>query len=379
MTVLPSLLSFLFMQAEPAPDVAPAPEPDPAPAAVHAPAPAQAFPTIIAASVGGGLFRQGDTTHGHGSEGRAAVEWFPRQPVLDDGTPPSLQPYLQRTDHLSLGIEGSLSSATFSDPDNIYPLFGTYGDKRFAGRLAGLFYRRWAVFGGEIDYARVSSNFLATPGTGAVAEERTQRQSLRSSATFGFRDQTFQLQVRYTYVAYVDLPTTVNGALRNVELGIASLGASYFHNPGWGQGRVLGSFVLDDSAYFTLEAFTLADGGGLSAKYEFFPNPRLGIWLGGDFQEEQTSSWPLTSYDDLNASLTVVGYTMAHLEIGVEWWRSNRFALLGWIRGAMIRETFGPREAYGTETPYLELMANVGIVARVRGRALDGEAPQSGK
>ena len=393
MDFLPPLLSFLFMQAEPTPDLAPEPvpallpvpasttEPVPAPVSASAsaptPVPAQVFPVTIAVSMGGGLFRQGDSSHGRAGEGQVAVDWFLRRPVVDDGTPDGLQAYLQRADHLALGVGGSLSSAEFSDANAIYPLFGKYGDKRFVGRLAGLFYRRWAVFGGEVDYARDSSRLLSTPETGAAAEERTQRQFLRPSTTVGFRDQTSELRVSYIYVAYFDNPTTLNGALRNVELGVPNLGASYFRKPGWGQGRALGRFVLHDSAYFTLEAFTLADGGGFSAKYEIFPNPRVGIWLGGDFQEEQTNSWPLASSDDLNVSLTVIGYVVAHGEIGVEWWRSNHFALLGWIRGGMIRETVGPREAYGTETPYLEFIANLGIVMRVRGRTMAGDASQA--
>jgi hypothetical protein len=33
--------------------------------------------------------------------------------------------------------------------------------------------------------------------------------------------------------------------------------------------------------------------------------------------------------------------------------------------------------SYGTETPYLELTANVGIVLRVRGRAADSDVSQA--
>jgi hypothetical protein len=39
----------------------------------------------------------------------------------------------------------------------------------------------------------------------------------------------------------------------------------------------------------------------------------------------------------------------------------------------MFREMLKPRSAYGTETPYLELVANLGIVTRVHRRKLDGD------
>jgi hypothetical protein len=52
----------------------------------------------------------------------------------------------------------------------------------------------------------------------------------------------------------------------------------------------------------------------------------------------------------------------------VEWWRSNRFALLGWLSGGMIRGISKDRSGYGDETPYLELFANVGLVTRLHRR-----------
>jgi hypothetical protein len=338
------LISFLLMQAAPTPE------------------PQQVFPASVAASLAGGLSRQGDTAHGRAGEGKLAVDWYVRRPVVDDGTPASLQSYLQRADRLSLGVEGSLSSATLDDPS-----WNELTDRRFAVRLAGLLYRPWAVLGGEVEYSHLSSRLSSSLGSGASADERYHRQFLRPSATVGLRDQTFELRISYIYVAYFDYAAPFdNGALSNVELG-----AGYVRNPAWGQFMAIGKFVRDDGTYFSLAAFTLADGGGLSAKYEFFPSPRIGIWLAGDYQNEQTN------VPDGAGGVTVVGYAMAHGEVGVEWWRSNRFALLGWMSGGMIREILEPRSAYGTETPYLELMANLGIVTRIARRKLNGNVAAS--
>jgi hypothetical protein len=66
------------------------------------------------------------------------------------------------------------------------------------------------------------------------------------------------------------------------------------------------------------------------------------------------------------------GYAMAHGEVGVEWWHSNRFALLGWLTGGMIREIAKPRSGYGNETRSLELVANLGIVTRIHRRKPEG-------
>ena len=360
MHLLPSLLFFLLMQAEPAPEpvAAPAPAPEPAvepaaapiaePAVEPAAEPQQVFPVSIAASVAGALSRQGGSSHGEAGEGQLAVDWFARRPVVDDGTPYGLQPYLQRADRLSLGVEGSLSSATVD----------TYSDKSFATRFIGLFYRGWVVFGGQVDYAHFSARQLP-PDSGLPPEEL--HQILRPSVTFGLRDQALELRVSYVYTAYFD-----DGAPRTPGWGGSYIFTSYFDDrtfrtPGWGQCKALMTLVLDNSTYFSLTGFASVDGGGGAAKYETFPNPRVGLWLEGDYQEEQID------YFD-GVSFRVVGYTMAHVEIGAEWWHSNRFALLGWLSGGMLRGIQSARSAFGTETPFLELVANLGIVTRMHGR-----------
>ena len=341
------LLSFLLAQAEPAPAAESFPVSVAAPAA-PAPAP-ESFPVSIAAAVAGGLSRQGDSHHGEAGEGQIAVDWFARRPVVDDGTPLSLQPYLQRADRLSLGVEGSLAGAN----NNLSPF--DYSDKSVAARLVGLFYRKWSVFGGEVDYARFSGN---------------PSQILRPSVTFGVRDKTFELRLSYAYSTYLG-----NGAVPGPGWGQSYIFSTYFDDgtfrrPGWGQGKALATIVLDDLSYFNLAAFALVDGGGASAKYETFPKPKLGIWLAIDFQEEETNY-----FDGVNFS--TVGYAMAHGEVGVEWWHSNHFALLGSLSGGMIRETLQPRSAYGTETTNLELVANLGIVTRIYRRKPEGHGAPS--
>jgi len=356
MHLLPSLLYFLLMQAEPAPQpaVTPVAEPAAGPAVAPVAEPQQVFPVSIAASVSGALSRQGSGSHGQAGEGQLTVDWFMRRPVVDDGTPYGVQPFLQRADRLSLGVEGSIASA--GDDSTL----GEYSDKAFAARLVGLFYRKWAVFGGEVDYAHLSTRQLS-PGSGTTPEELHEIQILRPSVTFGLRDQALELRLSYVYTAYID-----NGAPRSPGWGGSYIFTSYFDDrtfrtPAWGQCRALMTLVLDNSTYFSLTGFASVDGGGGGAKYETFPNPRVGIWFEGDYQEEQ-----INYFDGVNSS--VVGYTMAHAEIGVEWWRSNRFALLGWISGGILRGIQKAQSAYGTETPYLELAVNLGIVTRVHGR-----------
>jgi hypothetical protein len=348
MYVSPPLLSILLMQVAPAAEPQPAAEPEPTsqpatepersskPAAQ--PAPPQAFPASIAASVAGGLSRRGVGYHGRSGEGRLELDWYVRRPVVDDGTPFALQPYLQRANRISLGVEGSLWHAK----DDATP--AEYTDKFFVARLGGLFHRGWSVFGGEVEYL----HFIERPLSPIPGVLPRTIQALRPSATFGVRDKALELCLSYVFTARFD-----DGA---------------FQNPGWGQARARMTLVLDNYTYFSLEAFTLPDGGGSVAKYETFLSPGLGIWLGGDYQEEQ-----INYFDGVN--ITVVGYAIADAEVGVEWWHSNRFALLGWLSGGMIRATLEARNAYGTETPYLQLVANLGIVTRIGRRNLVGSVP----
>ena len=340
------LLSFLLAQAEPAP------APEGFPTSVTAPtAPAstpEGFPVSVAASVTGGLSRQGDSHHGEAGEGQIVVDWFTRRPVVDDGTPFGLQPYLQRADRLSLGVEGALTGAN----NGLSPF--DYSDKSAAARLVGLFYRKWSVFGGEVDYARFSGN---------------PSQILRPSVTFGVRDKTFELRLSYAHSTYLG-----NGAVPGPGWGQSYIFSTYFDDrsfrrPGWGQGKLLATIVLDDFSSFNLAAFALVDGGGAFAKYETFLKPNVGIWLGVDLQEEET-----TYMDGVN-SITA-GYIIAHGEIGVEWWRSNHFALLGSLSGGMIREAFQPSSAQSpTETPNLELVVNLGLVTRLHRPPTTTSAP----
>jgi hypothetical protein len=330
MHLLPSLLSFLLMQAAPA-----------------AP-PQDAFPVSLSASVAGGLSHQGGSYHGQSGVGRLAVDWFVRRPVVDDGTALGLQPYLQRVDRLSLGVEGSLASAK-NDASLV-----DYSDQYVATRLVGLFYHGWSVFGGEVDYTHVIDR------QGYATKGRQHIQILRPSATFGVRDQAFELRLSYIHTTYFDSGTFSNPGWGGSNIFTASFEEGSFRNSGWGQGLATMTLVLDASTYFNLTGFTLEAGGGFSAKYETFLNPRLGIWLGGDYQGEEHDS-----FDGATGTFYTVGYSMARGEIGVEWWRSNRFALLGWISGGMTRGIFKDRSAYGSETPYLELFANLGIVTRL--------------
>jgi len=310
--------------------------------------PQEAFPVSLSASVAGGLSRQGDSYHGQSGVGRLAVDWFVRRPVVDDGTALGLQPFLQRADRLSLSVEGSIASAK-DDTSQI-----DSSDQYVAARLSGLFHRGWSVFGGEVDYTHVVDR--QTP----ASEGRQHIQILRPSVTFGVRDQTFELRLSYNYATYFDSGTFSNPGWGGSDIFTASFEKGTFRNSGWGQAVATMTLVLDASTYFNLTGFTLDSGGGVSAKYEVFLKPRLGIWLGGDFQSEARDL-----FDDTTGTYDTVSYSMAHGEIGVEWWRSNRFALLGWLSGGMIRGIPKDQSGHGTEPSYLELFANVGLVTRL--------------
>jgi hypothetical protein len=330
---LAALLSFLLMQA--------------APAAL----PQEAFPVSLSASVAGGLSHQGDSYHGQSGVGRLSVDWFVRRPIVDDGTALGLQPYLQRVDRLSLSVEGSIASAK-DDASQI-----DSSDQYVAARLSGLFYRGWSVFGGEVDYMHVADRL--TP----ASEGRQHIQILRPSVTLGVRDQTFELRLSYNHTTYFHSGNFITSGWGVSDIFTASFAEGTFRNSGWGQAVATMTLVLDASTYFNLTGFTLNFGGGGTAKYEVFLKPRLGIWLGGDFQSEARDL-----FDDTTGTFYTVSYSMAHGEIGVEWWRSNRFALLGWLSGGMIRGISKDRIGYGNETSYLELFANVGLVTRLHRR-----------
>jgi hypothetical protein len=340
MHLLPSLLSFLLMQASPAAE------------------PQQVCPVSMSASVAGSLSRRGDSYHRRDGAGRLGIDWFVRRPVVDDGTALGLQPYLQRVDRLSLGVEGSIASAT-DDASFIED-----SDKYLAARLVGLFYRDWSVLGGEVDYSHVFDRQRSSSSSDVANEARHQIQILRPSVTFGLRDQTFELRLRYIFTKYFESGLFPNPGWGGSDIFTASFEEGIFRGSRWGQLMAVATLVLDQSTYVNLTGFTLVGGGGATAKYETFPNPRVGIWLGGGYQTEESD------YFD-GVGFIIVGYSMAHGEIGVEWWRSNRFALLGSIRGGMTREIRKARSAYGSETPYLELVANLGIVTRIHRRKPD--------
>jgi hypothetical protein len=295
--------------------------------------------------VAGGLSHQGDSYHGQSGVGRLAVDWFVRRPVVDDGTALGLQAYLQRVDRLSLSVEGSIASAK-DDTSQI-----DSSDQYVATRLVGLFYRGWSVFGGEVDYMHFADRL--TP----ASEGRQHIQIFRPSVTLGVRDQTFELRLSYNHTTCFHSGNFITSGWGVSDIFTASFAEGTFRNSGWGQVVATMTLVLDASTYFNLTGFTLDAGGGGTAKYEVFLKPRLGIWLGGDYQSEMREGIGYT-----------IGYSMAHGEIGVEWWRSNRFALLGWLSGGMIRGISKDRSGYGDETPYLELFANVGLVTRLHRR-----------
>src|SRR5512142_300968 len=60
----------------------------------------------VGASTTIGAFHQGSEAGGLSASGQADATWYLRRPLVDDGTPLSLQAYLQRLNRLSLSLGG---------------------------------------------------------------------------------------------------------------------------------------------------------------------------------------------------------------------------------------------------------------------------------
>ena len=247
------------------------------------------WPAEFGFSLGGGGFYQPDHYGGWQVGGSGAATWYPREPLVDDGTPLSLQSYLQRLDRLSFGVGVS----GFSAKDNLsfYEHQGHTADLA----LSGLFYSHDLVLGGGLHYVRDYDFQHPAPASGLSADEEHTTQLIYPELTIGVRSDDLQFQGSYRFMTYFD-----DGTLRS---------------PRWGQVLVLGEGTVEREMFWGISGYTIPDGGGGSVSLEFHPTPRSGIWFTGFYESGQLYS---NSQSD---------YTREGLEWGVSWWESSRLEL----------------------------------------------------
>ena len=165
---------------------------------------------------------------------------------------------------------------------------------------------------------------------------------MHPSLTLGVRDGDFELLGSYGWSAYFD--------------------EGVFRNPGWGQVTLHVRLVLDNSESFALAAYTLPEGAGASGTYEYFFGRQLGLWLRGYCASGLLYSGSIDDFARLGG------------EVGLGWWSSNRFEWHFSIGGRATRYitdcqgAYDVAPAYGRENALIEILANIGVIARVRGR-----------
>jgi len=247
------------------------------------------WPAEFKTSLTGGGFHQGDYYGGWHVGGSGSATWYPGASLVDDGTPLSIQSYLQRLDRLSfdLGVSG------FGAKDDL-SLYEHRGHGAALG-LSGLFYIGDLVVGGRLYYDRAYDFQHPAPTRGTGTDEEHTTQLVYPELTLGLRSDDVQLQASYRYKTYFD-----DGTRREPE---------------WGQllARVEGN--LDLQAFWRASAYTIPKGGGVSGYLEVFSRPQLGIWLEG------TVEWGRLY---LNSNRE---YERQGLEIGVGWWTTSSLEL----------------------------------------------------
>jgi hypothetical protein len=244
------------------------------------------WPAEFSAGGSVGHFSQGSFYRGwQGSAGGSAT-WFVRRPVVDDGTPFSLQSFLQRLDALSLGFGGSGFSA--KDDLTLYQHRG----QSVNATLGGYFYLGDFVLGGGLYYETVNDTQVAA---GQTSEEKHTTQLGSPDVTAGWRHDTFEMVGEYHLRSYYD-----DGVARPLR---------------WGQASLRLRSVLEDQFYLRLEGYTVVGGGGASCDFESFSSQDLGVWLSGFYERGQIYVNSSTDYHRQGAS------------VGVGWWSTHRFEL----------------------------------------------------
>jgi hypothetical protein len=208
---------------------------------------------------------------------------------VDDGSPLSMQAFLQRLDRLSF----KLDAAGFGAKDS-FSLYEHSGHSASAS-LSGLFYLRDLILGGGIHYSWAYDLQHPSPLSDLTSDQSHTTQLAYPELTLGVRSGTFECEGSYRFKTYFD-----DGRVRT---------------PRWGQAVVGLRNFLEPQAYWSAFIYTLVDGAGLSFDFEFSASPWLGIWLSGYLERGVVYVNSQNDYDRMSFS------------VGVGWWKSNRFEL----------------------------------------------------
>jgi hypothetical protein len=311
------------------------------------------FRLAATATAAGGFFRQYGAIDGQAATADLSLDWYPRRPAVDDGGPLAAAAYLQRLDRLGLGVSGTTLKAKEDGAGNEQTGFSA------ETWLAALWYRRWAVLGARMSYARAYGRELSAE-TGAITPaERRSVQRLRPSLTFGVRDGTFELRAVYSWSGYFD-----EGA---------------FRGPGWGQVEAFARLFVSDRNDLSLHAYTLGRGAGISGTYQHFISPRVRLWLRGTYEEgeiyNQIDVWQQPRYERARLETLqgegAIDDSGCLGEAGVGFWPSRRWELRVWASGGVVSYSMSVRDeaneggaAYGDATVIKQFLAHVGIVVR---------------
>jgi hypothetical protein len=146
------------------------------------------WPAEFKASLSGGGLHQPDFYSGWSAGGSANAKWYLRRPLVDDGTPLSMQGFLQRLDRLSFGID--VIGFAAKDDLSLYERRGHSANLS----LSGLFYLRDLVLGAGLHYARIYEFQHPSPLSDLTSDERHTTQFAYPELTFGLRSGRFEFQ-----------------------------------------------------------------------------------------------------------------------------------------------------------------------------------------
>jgi len=244
------------------------------------------WPAEFYASFTGGGFHQPEAYDGWHVGGGVGANWYLRNPLVDDGSPLSMQAFPQRLDRLSFDV----SAVGFGARDS-FSLYEHSGHSASVS-LSGLFYLRNLILGGGLHYARYFDFQHPSQLDGFASDERHTTQLVYPELTLGVRSGTFECEGSYRFMTYFD-----DGRARA---------------PRWGQAVVGLDDFLDAQIYWSASLYTLVHGAGLSFDFEFFNSPRLGVWLRG-YLEDGVVYANSPNY-----------YGRKGFSVGVGWWKSSR-------------------------------------------------------
>jgi len=247
------------------------------------------WPADFNASFSGGGYHQPQFYDGWQAGGDVGAHWYLRRPMVDDGSPLSMQAFLQRLDRLAL----SATTVGFSARDKLS--FYEHRGHSESVALSGLFYGHGLVLGGAIYYSRSYDFQHPSPLSDLTDDERHTTQAVYPELTLGVRSGTFECDASYRYTTYFD-----DGKARSPRWGQAVLGLQDF---------------FDMQTYWSGAIYTLVHGAGLSFDVEYFSSSQLGIWLKGNIESG------VVYVNDQNT------FNRKNISIGVGWWASNRLEL----------------------------------------------------